>query len=90
MPKAESIQKKRTISDTLSQLRKVFALQEDLAKSKQELIAIELEWEHFKQDNHLDDDTYTVKSSVKAKRLLNLWIRYQAYAEDIPGRRAPD
>lgn len=81
LPKEESIQQKRTISDTLSQLRNVFALQEDLAKSKQELIAIELEWEHFKQDNHLNDDTYTVKSGVKAKRLLNLWLRYQAYAE---------
>ena len=77
----DSYQEKRRAGDTLKQLRKVFELQESLASAKQELKAIELEWEHFKQDNQIDEDVYSPKRNAKSQRIMNLWLRYQAYAE---------
>ena len=77
----DSFQEKRRVGDTLKQLRKVFELQESLASAKQELKAIELEWRHFKQDNQIDEETYSPKRTVKSQRIMNLWFRYQAYAE---------
>lgn len=77
----DSYQEKRRAGDTLKQLRKVFELQESLASAKQELKAIELEWEHFKQDNRIDEEAYSPKRTAKSQRIMNLWLRYQAYAE---------
>ena len=77
----DSFQEKRRVGDTLKQLRKVFELQESLASAKQELKAIELEWRHFKQDNQIDEETYSPKKTAKSQRIMNLWFRYQAYAE---------
>ena len=77
----DSFQEKRRVAETLKQLRKVFELQENLASTKQELKAIELEWEHFKQDNQIDESTYSPNRKAKAKRIMNLWFRYQTYAE---------
>ena len=77
----DSFQEKRRVGDTLKQLRKVFELQESLASAKQELKAIELEWGHFKQDNQIDEETYSPKRTAKSQRIMNLWFRYQAYAE---------
>ena len=78
---ADSFQEKRRAGDTLKQLRKVFELQEGLASAKQELKAIELEWEHFKQDNQIDEEAFSLKRTVKSQRIMNLWLRYQSYAE---------
>lgn len=78
---SDTFQHKRTTTNILGQLRKIFALQEQLAEAKQELKALKLEWTHFKKDNNIEEDTYTAKRSVKAKRLMSLWLRYQAYAE---------
>ena len=77
----DSYQEKRRAGDTLKQLRKVFELQESLASAKQELKAIELEWEHFKQDNRIDEEAYSPKRTAKSQRIMNLWLRYQAYVE---------
>ena len=77
----DSFQEKRRAGDTLKQLRKVFELQEGLASAKQELKAIEQEWEHFKQDNRIDEEAYSPKRTAKSQRIMNLWFRYQAYAE---------
>lgn len=66
----------------LSKLQEVFQLQEELAVIKQELKAIELEWEHFKQENSLEEGTYEPKRRVKSKRLMKLWLQYQSYAEE--------
>ena len=77
----DSFQEKRRVGDTLKQLRKVFELQEGLASAKQELKEIELEWEHFKQDNQIKEETYLPKRIAKSQRIMNLWLRYQAYAE---------
>ena len=81
LPMTDAFQEKRRVADTLKQLRNVFELQESLASAKQELKAIELEWEHFKQDNQIDEDTYSPRRTAKAHRIMNLWLRYQAYAE---------
>ena len=77
----DSYQEKRRAGDTLKQLRKVFELQESLASAKQELKAIELEWKHFKQDNRIDEEAYSPKRTAKSQRIMNLWLRYQSYAE---------
>lgn len=78
---AENAKKKLKVAKTLSDLRKVFALQEDLAQSKQEIKDIELEWNHFKQDNQINNDTYTAKPGVKADKYMSLWLQYKAYSE---------
>ena len=72
---------KKATAQTLSSLRRVFALQEELAESKQEKKTVDLEWEHFKLDNAIDEDAYTVKRNVKSKRLMKLWLQYQARSE---------
>lgn len=77
----ESFEKKHEISSTLSKLRKIFALQEELALSKQEITDVELEWGHFKEDNSIDENTYSAKSGVKSKLLMSIWLEYQAYVE---------
>lgn len=77
----DSVQEKRRVGDTLNQLRKVFELQESLASAKHELNAIKLEWEHFKQDNQIDEDAYSPKRTTQSQSIMNLWLRYQSYAE---------
>lgn len=67
--------------NSLSALRKVFAFQEELATLKLEKKTVELEWQHFKFDNDIDEDTYHAKRSVKAKRLMKLWLQFQSHAE---------
>lgn len=81
MPSVDRINKSKDVSATLVQLRQVYALQEELALSKQELKDIDLEWTHFKTDNAINDDTYSLKKHVKSNRLMTLWLQYQAYAE---------
>ena len=76
-----SFQEQRKVSDTLKKLRKVFEIQENLASEKQELKAIELEWGHFKQDNQIDEKTYSPKRTATSKRIMNLWLRCQDYVE---------
>ena len=77
----DSVKKKHLVSTTLSNLRKVFSLQEELALSKQELKSIELEWEHFQRDHNIRETTYSAKTGIKSNRYMSLWLQYQAYAE---------
>lgn len=70
-------------SATLSKLRDVFSLQEELANCKQELKAIELEWQHFKSDNKIKENDYKPKSGVKSNRLMDLWLQYQEFNDSI-------
>ncbi len=85
LTKNESDDKKQIISDTLMRLREVYALQEELATTKQEIKDIGIEWEHFKQDNHIEDDTYTPKDGINSKQLMRLWFNFQVYADgDAP------
>lgn len=75
-------QKRHQISTILYKLKNVFALQEELAQSKQERKEIELEWEHFKQDNNIDETIYKTKPGIDSSKYMNLWLHYQAYIED--------
>ena len=78
---AESLQERRGAAERLKQMQQVFSLQETLASARQELKDIEQEWEHFKRDNQVQDDTYRAKSGINARHFLNLWLRFQLYAE---------
>lgn len=73
---------KQEASLALSKVQNVFSLQEELAECKQEIKDVELEWEHFKADNNVSDDTYRPKAGIKSKRLMRLWLDYQTLVED--------
>lgn len=75
---------KNETMQTLSHLRRVFSMQEELAETTQEKKTVDLEWEHFKQDNAIDEYTYTVKKNVKSMRLMKLWLQYQARVDGEP------
>ncbi|MCQ2336896.1 MAG: AAA domain-containing protein [Paludibacteraceae bacterium] len=77
----ECIKKKKRIDKTLSQLCKVYELQESLATYKQELKDLNLEWLHFKTDNNIDENNYPAKPNVKSNKLMSLWLGFQAYTE---------
>lgn len=77
----ESRKLKNSTKSTLSKLRHVYALQEEMATLRQETKAVELEWEYFKRDNGITDDTYSPKKRAKSQRLMKLWQQYQARAE---------
>lgn len=81
LPPSNASKEKRIVADTLRQLQKVFALQENLVSAKQELKAIELEWRHFKQDHKIDENSFSLRRTATANRLLKLWLSYQTYAE---------
>ncbi len=79
--KTDYLKKRRTVSTTQSKLHKVFKLQEELALLRQEDKAVELEWEHFTQDDNITPEAYQPKKGIAAIRYMKLWLRYQAYAE---------
>ncbi len=76
---AESSNNKRELHTTLQNLDKVYALQNERAQLLQEQQSIVLEWKHFCMDNNIDE---TSKSSnhVSSKRIISLWLEYQAHA----------
>lgn len=78
---SDRLRMKREVVSLLSDLRQIFFLQEKLANHKKEQKAVQLEWKHFKTDNHISDNDFKPKHGVKSKRLLKLWIQYQSYAE---------
>ena len=77
--RAEAIDK---ASSTFAKMQNVFSLQEELAESKQEVKAVELEWQHFKADNNIGDNDFTPKAGFKSKRLMRLWLEYQTLVEE--------
>lgn len=74
-------QKAAAVAATLAKLRSLFALQETLALAKQELKEVELEWQHFKNDNQITDDAYADGNGLPSKRLMRVWLDYQASVE---------
>lgn len=78
----DALQKKHRIKVLLTKLHRVFALQEEQVSMKREIKDVELEWEHFRRDNQIEDDTLVAKRSVSSKRIMKLWLQYQAYSED--------
>lgn len=77
----DRLKMKREVASVLSQLRDIFSLQEKLANDKQEQKAVKLEWEHFKTDNNVDENDFSPNRRARSKRLLKLWLQYQAYVE---------
>ena len=82
IPLIEAQRTKLEVASILYKLRNVFSLQEELALLKQEKKAVDLEWNHFSEDNEIDPSVYKPKKGVKASRYMKLWLHYQAYAEN--------
>jgi len=82
IPLIEAQRTKSEVASVLSKLRNVFSLQEELALLKQEKKAVDLEWNHFSEDNEIDLSAYKPKKGVKASRYMKLWLHYQAYVEN--------
>ena len=78
----DSIKTKRTLHDALHQLDRVYALQNKLAELRQELQAVELEWEHFKLEQDISDckDSYR---SANSSHVIWLWLKLQSIAEGV-------
>lgn len=70
------------VSSSLSLAKRIFKLQENVAKHKHELNEIELEWKHFQEDNPTEDYSIQVPSNVTSSKLMSLWLQYQAFAEN--------
>lgn len=66
----------------LSKLEHVFSLQEELAKCKHEIKEVELEWQHYKADNNVEDEDFVPKLRIGSKRYMKFWQEYQTFLED--------
>ena len=82
MPYEEISRKKSEVSNAHAQLRQVFQLQEEQASHRQELKAVELEWEHFRHDNLADADNFRINKGVKSKYIMELLLYYQSSSEE--------
>lgn len=70
-----------------SKLQYAFSLQEELAKCKQEIKEVEIEWQHYKADNNIGKEEFKPKFGIDSKRLMKLWLDYQTFIEDeMPSR----
>ena len=76
---SETLSMKRKLHATLLQLDNVYALQNERAELLHEQQAVALEWKHFCMDNNIAEDL-ELSSSVSSKRIISLWLEYQAYA----------
>ncbi len=81
MTKDETLEMKKRAVTAHANLRRVFQLQEELAKLKQELKEMALEWEHFKLDNAIATDSSYIKGSIKSEHIMELWMYYQSTIE---------
>ena len=70
---------RQQLHSTLQQLDKVYALQNQQAELLQEHQAVLLEWKHFCMDNSVDENI-ELKHPVSAKRIISVWLEFQAYA----------
>ena len=75
------LRKKQDISRLVTSLKNVYALQEELAILKREIKDIGLEWEYFKRENQINDNTSIAIRGIKSIHILKLWLSIQAYAE---------
>lgn len=82
IPKTEKTEKIKQVFMILSELRRVCKNQDELAIIKQELKALSLEWQHFQNDNKINENTYLFKRIVSSKKLMKLWLQYQSKSEE--------
>lgn len=82
----ESIKTKQTLDGAVTQLDKVYALQNKLAELRQEQQAVALEWEHFKSEQGIshEEDSYRNANSAN---VIWLWLKLQSIAEDADIKR---
>ena len=73
---------RQDVALTFSKLQDVFSLQKELSECRQEIKEVEIEWIHFKADNHIEDNDYSLKRGVSSKRLMKLWLEYQTLVEE--------
>lgn len=91
LPEKDVLSTKRTICLTLSQLDRVYNLQNSLAELRQEQKSVELEWEHFYKERGVtkEESSYQV---LKSSYAISLWFQLQSIAEQMLGdklRRRP-
>lgn len=65
-------------------LHAIFAKQERLAQARQELQALETEWEHFRSERRPDEKEIVFLRSIPSSDLIDLWNEYQLMAEQQP------
>lgn len=87
LPLQDSIKTKRTLHDALNQLDRVYALQNKLAKLRQEKQAVELEWEHFKQDQGISEGEVSDRRA-NATHVIWLWLKLQSMSEGADVRQS--
>lgn len=69
--------------DTVSmELQAVFGKQNQLAKDRQELAAIEIESGHFFKENDYDKNRLSEMGSMTSGQLVNLWVRLDIKNEE--------
>lgn len=82
----DGIKTKRTLHDALNQLDRVYALQNKLAELRQELQAVELEWEHFKQVQNISEGEVSYRRA-NSTHVIWLWLKLQSVAEGADVRQ---
>lgn len=78
----DSIKTKKILHDALNQLDRVYAIQNKLAELRQELQAVELEWEHFKQEQKITNSEVPYRRA-NSSHVIWLWLKLQSIAEGM-------
>lgn len=78
----DGVKAERALHDALSQLDKVYALQNRLAELRQEREAVELEWEHFRKEQNMPQDERSFNKANSAS-VIWLWLKLQSIAEGM-------
>lgn len=63
------------------ELKSIFSKQERLAMARQEIQALEIEWQHFRQEFGTKESTIKLRRHTNSTALLNLWNECQQFAE---------
>lgn len=64
------------------ELKSIFSKQERLAMARQEIQALEIEWQHFRQEFGTKESTIKLRRHTNSTALLNLWNEGQHFAEE--------
>ena len=78
----DSIKTKKILHDALNQLDRVYAIQNKLAELRQEQQAVELEWEHFKQEQKITNSEVPYRRA-NSSHVIWLWLKLQSIAEGM-------
>lgn len=76
----DSMKTKRTVHDALSQLDKVYALQNRLAELRLEQQTVELEREHFIKEQDVSQNDHAF-NKANSSYVMWLWLKLQSMAE---------